>query len=204
MCKQKLNPSTQKLRNANKRKIMQSNRLSQLVKLLDGLSEWTGRVISWLTLLMVVVTFVIVVMRYAFDTGNIALQESVIYMHSFVFLLGAAYTLKHDGHVRVDIFYRPASERTKAIINILGIILLLIPVSGFIGYISWEYVSTSWSLKEGSQEAGGIPYRYILKASLIIMPTLMILQGISELGRCALVLRGESHLLEEDVTEHPL
>jgi TRAP-type mannitol/chloroaromatic compound transport system permease small subunit len=97
---------------------MQSNRLSQLVKLLDGLSEWTGRAISWLTLLMVVVTFIIVVMRYAFDMGNIALQESVIYMHSFVFLLGAAYTLKHDGHVRVDIFYRPASERTKAVISL--------------------------------------------------------------------------------------
>ncbi|WP_075174069.1 TRAP transporter small permease subunit [Neptunomonas phycophila] len=183
---------------------MQSNRLSQLVKLLDGLSEWTGRVISWLTLLMVVVTFIIVVMRYALDMGNIALQESVIYMHSFVFLLGAAYTLKHDGHVRVDIFYRPASERTKAVINIIGTLFLLFPVSIFIGYISWEYVSTSWALKEGSQEAGGIPYRYLLKTTLIVMPALIVLQGIAELGRSALVLRGESHLIEESVTEHPL
>lgn len=183
---------------------MQSNFLSQLIRLLDGLSEWTGRTISWLTLLMVIITFIIVVMRYAFNVGNIALQESVIYMHSFVFLLGAAYTLKHDGHVRVDIFYRPLSERGKAWVNITGILLLLFPVAGFIGYISWEYVATSWALKEGSQESGGLDIRYILKSALIAMPILICLQGISELCRCILVLSGQSHLLEEDVTEHTL
>lgn len=183
---------------------MQSNFLSLSVRLLDSLSEWTGRIISWLTLLMVIVTFVIVVMRYVFETGNIALQESIIYMHSFVFLLGAAYTLKHDGHVRVDIFYRPLSERGKAIINIIGILFLLFPVTLFIGYISWEYVATSWSLMEGSQEAGGIEYRYILKSALIAMPILMVLQGIAELFRCILVLSGQGHLLEENVTEHAI
>ncbi|WP_372739549.1 TRAP transporter small permease subunit [Neptunomonas sp.] len=181
---------------------MNSNFLSRLVRLLDNFSEWTGRTISWLTLLMVIITFVIVVMRYAFNTGNIALQESVIYMHSFVFLLGAAYTLKHDGHVRVDIFYRPLSERGKAWINIGGILLLLFPVAGFIGYISWEYVATSWELREGSQESGGLNFRYILKSALIAMPVLICLQGISELCRCILVLTGQGHLLEEDVTEH--
>ncbi|WP_028468180.1 TRAP transporter small permease subunit [Neptunomonas japonica] len=181
---------------------MQSNFLSQLVRLLDGLSEWTGRTVSWLTLFMVIVTFVIVVMRYVFNVGNIALQESVVYMHSFVFLLGAAYTLKHDGHVRVDIFYRPLSERGKAWINIFGILLLLFPVAGFIAYISWEYVASSWSLLEGSQESGGLDFRYILKTALIAMPVLIILQGISELCRCILVLTGQGHLLEEDVSEH--
>lgn len=181
---------------------MQSTFLSRLVRFLDGISEWTGKTISWLTLLMVILTFVIVVMRYVLNVGNIALQESVIYMHSFLFLLGAAYTLKHDGHVRVDIFYRPMSERGKAIVNIIGILGLLLPVTLFIGYISWEYVATSWSLKEGSQEAGGLPYRYILKSALIAMPVLMVLQGIAELARCVLVLTGQGHLLEEDVTEH--
>ena len=181
---------------------MQSTFLSRLVRFLDGVSEWTGKAISWLTLLMVVLTFVIVVMRYILNVGNIALQESVIYMHSFLFLLGAAYTLKHDGHVRVDIFYRPMSERGKAIVNIIGILGLLLPVTLFIGYISWEYVATSWSLMEGSQEAGGLPYRYILKSGLIAMPVLVTLQGIAELARCVLVLTGQGHLLEEDVTEH--
>ena len=181
---------------------MESNFLSRFVRLLDNLSEWTGKTISWLALLMVVCTCIIVVMRYVMNSGNVAFQESVIYMHSFLFLLGAAYTLKHDGHVRVDIFYRPLSERNKAWVNIFGTVFLLFPVTLFIAYISWEYVATSWALTEGSQEAGGIPYRYVLKSALIAMPVLMILQGIAELGRCILVLQGQGHLLEEDVTEH--
>ncbi len=165
-----------------------------LIRLLDGISEWTGRLIAWLTLLMVVVTFVVVVMRYVFEQGNIALQESVIYMHSFVFLLGAAYTLKHDGHVRVDIIYRPLGEKGKAWINLFGTCFLLLPVCIFIFWISWEYVATSWELKEGSQEAGGIAYRYVLKASLLAMPALMIMQAVAELLRNLMVLTGNSHL----------
>ncbi|MFC6670643.1 TRAP transporter small permease subunit [Marinobacterium aestuariivivens] len=177
--------------------------IDRLVRLLDAFSEWSGRIISWLTLLMVLITFAIVVMRYLFNVGNIALQESVIYMHSFVFLLGAAYTLKHDGHVRVDIFYRPLTERGKAWINLLGTLLLLLPVSVFILVISWDYVATSWSLLEGSQEAGGIPYRYVLKSTLIAMPIMMIMQGLADLGRCLLVLSGQGHLNPEE-EEHGL
>lgn len=165
-----------------------------LIRLLDGFSEWTGRLISWLTLFMVVATFVVVVMRYVFEQGNIALQESVVYMHSFVFLLGAAYTLKHDGHVRVDIIYRPLGEKGKAIINLIGTLFLLLPVCIFLFWISWEYVATSWSLKEGSQEAGGIAYRYVLKSALLAMPAMMVLQGLAELLRSLLVLTGQAHL----------
>lgn len=183
---------------------MQNNTLSQVVSALDALSEWTGRLISWLTLTMVVVTFTIVVMRYLFNIGNVALQESVVYMHSFVFLIGAAYTLKHDGHVRVDIFYRPMSERGKAWINIIGTLFLLFPVCGFILFISWDYVAESWRLMEGSQEAGGLDFRYLLKSALVVMPILMILQGIGELLRCILTLSNKGHLLTEDATEHPL
>lgn len=172
----------------------QSHPAAALVRLLDGFSEWTGRLIAWLTLLMVVVTFVVVVMRYVFEQGNIALQESVIYMHSFVFLLGAAYTLKHDGHVRVDIFYRPRSEKGKAWINLFGTLFLLLPVCIFLFWISWEYVATSWELQEGSQEAGGIAYRYILKTALLAMPAMMVLQGIAELLRSLLVISGRAHL----------
>ncbi len=172
----------------------QSHPAAALLRLLDGFSEWTGRLIAWLTLLMVVVTFVVVVMRYVFEQGNIALQESVIYMHSFVFLLGAAYTLKHDGHVRVDIFYRPLSEKGKAWINLLGTLCLLLPVCIFLFWISWEYVATSWELQEGSQEAGGIAYRYLLKSALLAMPAMMVLQGIAELLRSLLVISGRAHL----------
>ena len=182
-----------------------ANPAASVIKGLDAFSEWTGRSIAWLTLLMVLVTFIVVVMRYVFNIGNIQLQESVIYMHSFVFLLGAGYTLKHDGHVRVDIFYRPMGEKGKAVINILGTLLLLLPVSIFILWISWEYVMFSWDTLEGSQEAGGIEALYILKTSLIAMPVLMILQGIAELLRNLLVLTGQGHLLEiDDAQEHPL
>ncbi|GAA0698141.1 TRAP transporter small permease subunit [Marinobacterium maritimum] len=181
----------------------QSHPAAALVRLLDGFSEWTGRLIAWLTLLMVVVTFVVVVMRYVFEQGNIALQESVIYMHSFVFLLGAAYTLKHDGHVRVDIFYRPLGEKGKAWINLFGTLCLLLPVCVFLFWISWEYVATSWELKEGSQEAGGIAYRYILKSALLVMPAMMVLQGVTELLRNLLVLTGKGHLLPAE-EEHAL
>jgi len=177
--------------------------LSGLMRKLDLLSEWTGNLISWLTLIMVLVTFTIVVMRYLFNVGNIALQESVIYMHSFIFLLGAAYTLKHDGHVRVDIFYRPLGERGKAIINLIGVLFLLLPVSGFILYISWDYVASSWALKEGSQEAGGLEYRYVLKGAIIAMPVLIMLQGLAELIRSILVISGQEHLLKPD-EEHAL
>lgn len=177
--------------------------LSGLMRGLDQFSEWTGNLISWLTLAMVLVTFVVVVMRYLFNVGNIALQESVIYMHSFVFLLGAAYTLKHDGHVRVDIFYRPMTERGKAIVNLIGVVCLLMPVAIFILYISWTYVANSWALLEGSQEAGGLEYRYILKSAIIAMPVLIILQGIAELIRSILVLTGQGHLLKQD-EEHAL
>ncbi len=177
--------------------------INRLVRLLDAFSEWSGRIISWLTLFMVLTTFVVVVMRYLFNYGIIAVQESVIYMHSAVFLLGAAYTLKHDGHVRVDIFYRPLSERGQAWINLFGTLFLLLPVSIFILMISWEYVATSWSQMEGSQEAGGIPFRYVLKTTLIVMPIMMIMQGLAELGRCLLVLSGQGHLLPTD-EEHGL
>lgn len=182
-----------------------ANPAAAIIRGLDAFSEWTGRSIAWLTLLMVLVTFIVVVMRYVFNVGNIQLQESVIYMHSFVFLLGAGYTLKHDGHVRVDIFYRPIGEKGKAVINIIGTLLLLLPVSIFILWISWEYVMFSWDTLEGSQEAGGIEALYILKTSLIVMPLLMILQGISELLRNLLVLTGQGHLLKiDDAQEHPL
>lgn len=180
-----------------------SHSLAAVVRLLDGFSEWTGRLIAWLTLLMVLITFIVVVMRYVFEQGNIALQESVIYMHSFVFLLGAAYTLKHDGHVRVDIFYRPLGEKGKAWINLFGTLCLLLPVCVFLFWISWEYVATSWALQEGSQEAGGLPYRYVLKSALLAMPALMILQGIGELLRSLLVLFGGGHLLPAE-EEHAL
>jgi TRAP-type mannitol/chloroaromatic compound transport system permease small subunit len=160
------------------------------VRALEALSDWTGRLVSWLTLLMVLVTCGVVVLRYAFDMGWIAMQESVTYLHAAVFLIGAAYTLRHEGHVRVDIFYRRFSSRGRAWVDTLGTLLLLMPVCGFILWISWEYVLQSWSLEEGSREAGGLPLVYLLKTLILVMGGLLLLQGLASLVRNLLFLSG--------------
>ena len=100
-------------------------------------------------------------------------------MHALVFMLGAAYTLKHNGHVRVDIFYQRCSTKTKAWIDCLGTLFLLLPVSGFIILSSWEYVADSWAIQESSRNSGGLPGVYLLKSSIILMSGLLILQSIA-------------------------
>lgn len=153
--------------------------ISQIAQQLDQVAEHTGRVIAWLTFFMVITQFSVVILRYLFNTGSIAMQESILYMHALVFMLGAAYTLKHDGHVRVDIFYHKMGHRGKALVDVLGTVLLLLPVSLFILSHSWDYVVTAWALQEGSREAGGLPGLFLLKTSIILLPILLILQGIS-------------------------
>jgi len=148
-------------------------------QVINGLNELVGRCISWLTLAMVLVTFTIVCLRYLFDLSWVGLQESIIYMHSLVFLLGAAYTLKHNGHVRVDIVYQRCTPRVKAWIDFFGTLLLLLPVAGFIFWSSWEYVLDSWEISEESRNSGGLPIVYLLKSCLLLMSALLILQGIA-------------------------
>ena len=149
--------------------------------LLDRVSDVIGRGAAWLTLLMVLVTFVIVVLRYAFGSSFIWLQESVTWMHAVVFMLGAAYTLQYDEHVRVDIFYREMSVRRRAWVNLLGVLVFVLPICGFFAYQSFDYVTTAWSLREISRDAGGLPYPAIplLKSLLLLMPLTVALQGLS-------------------------
>jgi TRAP-type mannitol/chloroaromatic compound transport system permease small subunit len=163
----------------------------RLATLLDAVAERIGRLVSWLTLGMVLATVTVVVLRYAAGVGLIGLQESVNWMHSLVFMLGAAYTLKADGHVRVDVFYRGMSERRKAAINLAGTILFLLPLCAFLLVESWQYVSTSWRIAERSREAGGLPMIYLLKTVIPVMAVLLALQGISMALRACLRLRGE-------------
>lgn len=158
-----------------------ANRMEQFI-------DWSGRVVSWCVLFMVLLTFLVVVLRYVFDTGWIALQESVSYLHSLVFLLGAAYTLKHNAHVRVDIFYSRFSERTKAWVELLGHLFILIPVMLFIVWISWPYISDAWAVKESSRDAGGLPGVYLLKSLILLMAGLLIIQALVLVLRAGLKL----------------
>jgi len=161
----------------------------KLIQLLTSLSLATGKLISWMTLLMVAITFIVVVLRYGFDLGWIWMQESIVYLHAWVFMLGAAYTLQVDGHVRVDVLYRNMTPRNQAWVNLLGSLLLLMPMSIFIAWISWEYVDSAWQVKEASPEAGGLPFVYILKTTLVVMPALIILQGLAQALSSLLTLK---------------
>ena len=162
------------------------------IRIIDHLNNAIGRSISWLTLAMVIVTFLVVVLRYAFSIGWIAMQDSIIYLHALVFMLGSAYTLKQNGHVRVDIFYEKMGPRSRAWIDLLGTIFLLIPFCLFTIAISWNYVSLSWSLLEGSRDAGGLPAVFLLKTTIPVMAVLLMLQGIAQALRSVLLLSGRA------------
>ena len=162
----------------------------RLASLLDAIAERTGHLVSWLTLGMVLATVTVVVMRYAAGVGLVWLQESVNWMHSLVFMLGAAYTLKADEHVRVDILYRGMSERRKAIVDLAGTILFLLPLCAFLLVESWQYVATAWRIAERSREAGGLPMLYLLKTVIPVMAVLLALQAVSMALRAYLRLRG--------------
>jgi len=158
---------------------------------IDRLSLITGKAASWLTLLMVLVTFVVVVMRYVFDAGFIWLQESVIWMHAVVFMLGAAYTLRHEDHVRVDVFYRTMSETRRAWVDLVGVIIFLWPLCFLLGWKSIDFVAASWRIHEASRESGGLPYPLIplLKTVLLLMPVTVAMQGASLFSRALKTLR---------------
>ncbi len=159
--------------------------------LLDRISRVSGQLVSWLTLFMVLVTFVIVVLRYVFDAGLIWLQESVIWMHGAVFMLGAAYTLLDAEHVRVDIFYRNMTERRRAWVDALGVLFFLLPLCSFLAYVSFDFAATSWSIRETSREPGGLGYPMIpiFKSIIIVMPIAVALQGVSMLLRALATIR---------------
>jgi TRAP-type mannitol/chloroaromatic compound transport system permease small subunit len=159
---------------------------------IDRFSIATGRAVSWLTLAMVLVTFVIVVMRYVFGVGLIWLQETLTWLHAVVFMLGTAYTMQREEHVRVDIFYRDMDEWRRAWVNLLGVVFFVFPMCAFFVWTAWDYVVTSWSIGEVSRNAGGLPYPFVplLKSVLIIMPLAVALQGISLLLRSIQGLKG--------------
>lgn len=171
--------------------------LLRLIERLEWINRAVGLLVAWLALAMVLVTFVVVVLRYIFDSGSIALQESVTYMYALLFMLGAAYTLQQDGHVRVDIFYQRFSDRGRAWVNLLGTLFLLVPVAVFLLLSSWGYVADAWAVREGSREAGGIPGVWLLKTLLLVMPVLMLVQGLIWVLRNGLFLAGVDAALGE-------
>ena len=166
--------------------------MSPIADTIDRLNTAIGRAAAWLCVAVVLIQFVVVVMRYAFGAGSIWLQESILYSHAGLFLLAAAWTLRNEGHVRVDIFYGPASPRTKAIVDLSGALLLLIPFAAAILYFSLPYVMRSWAIAEGSRETSGLPFVYVLKTLIPVFAGMLILQGLSQAIRATSVLTRKS------------
>lgn len=155
--------------------------LKAIASRIDQFNNLVGRTVAWLTLVMVILTCGVVLARYAFDLGSIALQEGVMFMHGIVFMLAIAYTFKEQGHVRVDVFYERLPPRMRIINDLAGHLLLLLPVSVFLLWTSIDYVSFSWSLREASGQPGGLPGVYLIKTLIPLMALLLILQGFSEI-----------------------
>ena len=171
---------------------MPSNVYKNLIDFADSSIERLGNVLNVLMIALVCVVIVVVIGRYFFEIGSVALQELTTYLHATIFMLGIAYTLKHDGHVRVDIFYRNFSKRSQALINVIGGLVFILPISVFIGWSSWEYVLASWSIMETSIENNGLPFVYLLKTVMLIMPFLLVIQGLITVTKNLLALYGSS------------
>jgi TRAP-type mannitol/chloroaromatic compound transport system permease small subunit len=154
--------------------------LTTLADRIDRLNTAVGRAVAWLALVVVLLEFALVVARYLFGLGSIWLTETVIYAHAALFMLAAAWTLRAGGHVRVDVFYADASARTKAIIDLAGSMLLLLPFSAVLVWLGVPYAARSWAILEHSQETSGLPLVYALKTLIPLFALLMALQGIAQ------------------------
>ena len=162
--------------------------LRRIVSIVDEFTERSGRALAWVCLLLAITTGLIVALRYGLGLGSVALQESITYMHSLLFMLGAAFTLRRDGHVRVDIFYRRFSPRQQAWVNAVGAILFLLPFCFFLLAISADFVQEAWRIREGSPDPGGIHAVFLLKSLIPLMALSLLLQGLAELARNTLTL----------------
>ncbi len=162
--------------------------MSAFADFLDGINRFTGRLVRWLVLFMMCVQFGIVLLRYVFGISDIALNESVLYMHAALFMLGAGYTLLVDEHVRVDIFYSRMDDRRKAWVDFAGHVLFLIPAIGMLLYWSWPTVRNAWSIYEGAISVGGIPASFLLKSLIPAFCILLLVQSVSFLLRYFLKL----------------
>jgi TRAP-type mannitol/chloroaromatic compound transport system permease small subunit len=146
---------------------------------IDAINDKVGRAVSWATLLLVLVTFTDVVMRYTLNQSYVFTQEMEWHIFAFIFLMGAGYTLKNDGHVRVEVFYGRMGPKGKAWVNLIGVLFFLFPSSILFIKTAIPFVVQSFQVMEGSPDPGGIPFRFLIKACIPAGYTLILIQGIS-------------------------
>ncbi len=162
----------------------------RLARGIDALNTHLGQGCAWLTLFLVIGTAVVVVLRYGFGIGAIALQEAVLYAHALVFMGASAWCLIRNAHVRVDIFYQQFSTRRRALVELLGNLLLLLPVCLYLGWVSWDYVINAWATLEASSESGGLKFVYLQKSIILLLVLSLALQGLADLIKAFYLLIG--------------
>src|SRR5499427_883263 len=166
----------------------ESRRLAAFAAAIDRLTATVGRAVTWCLLAMVLVHVTVVLMRYVLGAGSIWLGEAIVYAHATVFMAAAAWTLQRGGHVRVDIFYADAAPRTRAIVDLLGALLLLLPLVAVLAWVSLPYVARSWAILERSREASGLPLVFLLKTLIPVLALLLGLQGVAQAIRAWAVI----------------
>ena len=164
--------------------------LQSILKFIDNISEWTGRIFVWLIIPLTIVVVYEVISRRIFNAPNIWATEVTNYIYGPHFMLAAAYTLSCDEHVRVDIFYRNASPRRKALVDLVGSLLLLLPVCLFLLWSSLDYAAASWSVTEASRQTGGLPGLFLLKSVIPLTALMLALQGVAMAVRSIAILLG--------------
>ncbi|MDF1857092.1 TRAP transporter small permease subunit [Pseudooceanicola sp.] len=177
--------------------------MAAIIRVIGALNAVIGRVMSWLALGIVIVCFTVVVQRYLFGVSYLWLRDLYIWLNGAMFTGVAGFALARGGHVRVDIFYRPASVRRKAVIDLFGVLVFLLPFMVVVVVYSWPFVTRSWSYWEGSSNVGGMPGLFVLKSFIIVFSVLVALQGIAMALHAVLVLADREHLLPEDLRYPP-
>ncbi|PKM30032.1 MAG: permease [Gammaproteobacteria bacterium HGW-Gammaproteobacteria-11] len=180
-------------------------RVLPLARLIDSLNAGLGRLLTWLTPLMVMLTVAVVVLRYGFGLGATALQELILYFHALVFMGAAAWALQRDAHVRVDIRFRRQSAQGQAMVDLLGSLLFLLPMCLFLAWSCWDYVMVSWARSERSADAGGLSWVYLQKSIILLLVASLLLQALSQIIKTLCVLTGviPSHLPDVPLTDQP-
>lgn len=172
-----------------------------IYRFIDTTNDRLGRTVAWFTLGMVLIQFILVVMRYVFSAADFLFvsslwwQEAVIYLHGALIMSAAGYTFLHNGHVRVDIFYRTADPRTQDWVDLIGCLVFLLPLCWVIAWSAWPNVMLSWRNLEGSTETSGIPYKYVLKSTVLLLAVVLTLQAVST------ALKALLRLMDQEVVD---
>lgn len=165
--------------------------IKKTIYILDYISEKSGGFISWLNIALVLIISTDVFIRYILGLSFIWITELEIYLFAFVFLFSSGYTLKHNKHVRVDVFYSKLNKKNKALIDLFGWVLFLLPWSIVVFYTSFNYALTSYSINESSPQPGGLPALYILKFSIPLGFLMLFIQGLSDMLNNVCTLLGK-------------